>query len=207
MLALVALSGCMKLDGEVTIAEDGTFSGEAIVAVSEVWSEGSGEDPYALQQTLEEVLAAGDNSGITAEPHEEDGFIGATLTFTDVPVERIQESTSDVLAITAGEDGYEVAGRLEDLDTTAPADGEEVPTPWTIDLSATFPEAVRDHDGTLTGRTVTWDLEPGENTLYATTTGSGFALPVPVPVLLFGLVLVGTGVWLFISRRRRHAAS
>ena len=214
VLALVVLAGCVKLDGEVTIAEDDTFSGQAVLAVSEAWSQASGEDPYALQRILEEELAVADDSGITAEPYEADGFIGATLTFTDVPIDRIEESTTGTLSIASSEEGYEVAGRFEDLDTTAPGDddqapaeGEEVPTPWTIDLAITFPDAVTDHDGTLTGRTVRWNLEPGDDTLYATTTGSGFALPLPLPVLLFGLILVGTGIWLFISRRRRQAAA
>lgn len=206
VLAVAVLTGCVKLDGVVTISQQDTFSGEATVAVSRAWSEGNGEDPYALQRILEEEIGAAADEGISTEPYEDDEYIGATLTFTEVPIDRIEDATSGVLIVNAEDDGHVVGGRFDDLDLTAGENGEEVPTPWVVELSVTFPDAVTEHDGTLVGRTVSWDLEPGENNLFATTTGSGFSLPVPVPVLLFGLLLVGTGVGLFIARRRRQAA-
>jgi len=210
LLALVLLPGCVKLDAEVSIAADDTFSGEAVVAVHQDWAIGNGQDPHALQAILVEELAAAPEAGITSDAYDDEEYVGATLTFTDVPIERIEEATSGALTITSEAGGYEVAGRLEDLDTTAPGpaeggtDGDEVPTPWVIDLSVTFPETVTDHDGTLVGRTVSWELEPGEDTFYATTAGSGFALPLPAPVLVFLVLVAGTGLWLFISRRRRR---
>lgn len=206
VLVVAVLTGCVKLDGVVTISQQDTFSGEATVAVGRAWSEGNGEDPYALQRILEEEIGATADEGISTEPYEDSEYIGATLTFTDVPIERIEDATTGALVITAEEGGHVVAGRFDDLDVTAGEGGDEVPTPWVIDLSVTFPDAVTDHDGTLVGRTVSWDLEPGQDELFATSAGSGFSLPIPLPVLLFGLLLVGTGVWLLVSRRRRRAA-
>jgi len=206
LLVVAVLAGCVKLDGEVTIADDDTFSGEAIVAVSQSWAVASGEDPYALQQIIEEVLA--EDAAITSEPYEDETYIGAALTFTDVPIERVEEATNQALVITTESGGYEVAGRFDDLDTTAPdpsGDGE-IDTPWVIDLAVTFPEAVTEHDGTLTGRTVSWERTPGEEILYASTAGDGFALPVPMPVLVLGLLLLGVGLWLFLAQRRRRRA-
>ncbi|WP_434081397.1 LppM family (lipo)protein [Sanguibacter sp. Z1732] len=172
LLALVVLTGCVRLDGGVTISTDDTLSGDVVVAVSQAWAEANGQDPYALQRILDEEIAAAPDAGIAAEPFEDGEYIGATLTLTDVPIERIEESTSGALIVAAEEDGHIVAGRFGDLDLTAPDGAEEddqVATPWMIDLSVTFPEAVTDHDGTLVGRTVSWDLEPGDDTLFATT--------------------------------------
>ncbi len=206
LLALVLLGGCVKLDADVSIADDDTFSGEAIVAVSHDWAIGNGQDPHALQAILVDELAELPDAGVTSEAYDDGEYIGATLTFTDVPIERIEEATSGALTITSEAGGYEVAGRFEDVDTAAPATGEggeEVATPWAVDLSVTFPEAVTEHDGTLVGRTVTWEREPGQDTLYATTAGSGFAFPLPLPIVLFVVLILGTGAWLIISRRRR----
>jgi len=203
----VLLGGCVKLDAEVSIADDDTFSGEAVVAVSHDWAIGNGQDPHALQAILVDELAEVGDAGVTSEGYDDGEYIGATLTFTQVPIERIEEATSGALTITSEAGGYDVAGRFEDVDTTAPAaggDGDEVATPWVVDLSVTFPEAVTEHDGTLVGRTVSWERRPGQDTLYATTAGSGFAFPLPVPIVLFVVLLLGTGAWLVISRRRRR---
>lgn len=205
----LTLSGCMMLQGDLEIHTDDTVSGTVVVGLSQDWSEGHGQDPMALQQILTEELELTPDAGVSGEPYADEDFIGMELTLTEVEISRVAEATNDALIISRDDDGYVVGGRFTDLDTTAPeADGDgEVPTPWAVDLSITFPEAVTDQDGTLVGRTVSWQLEPGEgeDTMYATTGGSSFSLPIPVPVLILALLMLGGGAVIWFSHRRRRA--
>jgi len=208
---LLGLSGCMKLEGDLELSADETVSGTVVVGVSEDWSEAHGQDPMALQQILAEELQLTPDAGITGEAYADEDYVGMELTLTDVEIDRVAEATNDALVITRDDEGYLVGGRFTDLDTTAPGPGgeeDEVPTPWVVDLSVTFPEAVTDHDGELSGRTVSWQLEPdeGEDTMYATTAGSGFSLPVPVPVLILSLLVLSGGVVVWLGYRRRRRA-
>ena len=51
-------------------------------------------DPHALQVILVDELAELPDAGVTSEAYDDGEYIGATLTFTDVPIERIEEATS-----------------------------------------------------------------------------------------------------------------
>lgn len=209
LLAVVlGLSGCMKLEGELEVHADDTVSGTVIVGVSTVWAEGNGQDPLALQNIMIEELATTPDSGVTGEPYDDDDFVGMVLTLDEVEISRIEEATSGALIIDSDENGYAIGGRFTDLDTTAPdpAGEGEVPTPWTVDLAVTFPAEVTDHDGERDGRTVSWELQPGDDELFATTGAPGFTLPIPLPVMLFGLILIAGGAVIWIGRRRRRKA-
>lgn len=197
----------MKLEGDLELSADETVSGTVVVGVSEDWSQAHGQDPMALQQILAEELELTPDAGITGEPYADEDFIGMELTLTGVEISRVAEATNDALVIESDDEGYLVGGRFADLDTTAPGPGgenDEVPTPWVVDLSVTFPEAVTDHDGDLLGRTVSWELEPGDDELFARTGGGGWSLPVPFPVAIFALLLIAGGTVIWVGRRRRQ---
>ncbi len=204
LILWLALVGCVKLDGDVTLSPEGTVSGTAIVAVHQDWALGQGQDPALLQSLLVDELAEEPDTDIDAEPYDDGTYIGATLTLRDVDVERISEATNGVIIITAEDDVYEVGGRFGDLDVSAPSADGEVPTPWIIDLSVTFPESVAEHDGRASGRTVTWEREPGEDELHALSEpGSS----VPMTAIAFGALILAGGVLVFVVRRRSRKAA
>ncbi|WP_420112955.1 LppM family (lipo)protein [Pseudactinotalea sp.] len=210
-VGLLALAGCVRLDGDLTIngteseAPD-TVSGAMVLAISDEWAVAHGEDPAALSAAIAEELAATPESGLTGEPYAADGYTGTTLTFDEVPIERLAAATDGALSITREDTAYVVRGDLSTLD---PGDenSADIP-PWTARISVTMPEDVTDHNGSLDGRTVTWDLDSasGEATIYATSSvgAVSWLSRVPVPLIVL-TALAGVGALLawWLSRRQR----
>jgi hypothetical protein len=211
-VGLLVLAGCVRLDGDLTIngttseAED-TLSGTMVVAVSDEWALAHGEDPANLAEAIAEELAANPGGGLTGEPYIADGYTGSTLTFDEVPIERLATATDGALSIEREGDRYVARGDLSALD---PAEGDEAGDtgpPWTARVSITFPEDVDEHNGTLEGRTVTWDLDAASEdaTLFATSSVGPVSWLSRVPVWLIvitGVAGVGAAAAWWWSRRR-----
>lgn len=218
VVGLLVLAGCVRIEGELSIngtssdAPD-TVSGTMLVAVSDEWAIAHGEDPTNIPDAIAEELAANPDSGLTGEPYEQDGYTGTTLTFDDVPIDRLTQSTDGALSITRDGDAYVVRGDLSALDRD-PDDADAADTPpWTAAVSITFPEDVTDHNGTLDGRTVSWELDESSEdaTMYAMSAVGPISWWTRVPVALWvlvGLAAVGAVVAGVLGRRfkRRQAA-
>lgn len=214
-VGLLILAGCVRLDGDLTIngtsaqAPD-TISGTMVVAVSDEWALAHGEDPAALSAAIAEELEANPGSGLTGEPYITDGYTGTTLTFDDVPIDRLSLATDGALSITREGDRYVVRGDLSALD---PAEGDAdaaAGPPWAARVTVTLPEDVTEHNGSLNGRTVTWDLDgdsPDATMLAISSVGSvSWTSRVPVPLfVLTGLAAVGALAAWWWSRSRRRA--
>lgn len=211
-VGLAVLSGCVRLDGDLAIngtaseAED-TITGTMVVAVADEWALAHGEDPANLSDAIADELAANPSGGLTGEPYVSDGYTGSTLTFDEVPIDRLASSTDGALSITREGERYVVRGDLSALD---PVEGEEdadAGPPWTARLSITFPEEVTDHNGSLDGRTVTWDLDASseDSTIFATSSVGPVSWISRVPVwllVLTGVAGVGALAAWWWSRRR-----
>ena len=211
-VGLAVLSGCVRLDGDLTIngttseAED-TISGTMVVAVADEWALAHGEDPANLSEAIADELAANPGGGLTGEPYIADGYTGSTLTFDEVPIDRLASSTDGALSITREGERYVVRGDMTALD---PVEGEEDAgsgPPWTARISITFPEDVTEHNGSLDGRTVTWDLDAAseDKTIFATSSVGPVLWLSRVPVwllVLTGVAGVGALAAWWWSRRR-----
>lgn len=197
VLALAVLTGCVKVDGDLELASDNTVSGSVLVAISSSWAISNGEDPTNLADAISEELASAPDAGVTGEPYDDGEFVGMTLTLDQVQIDRISDATSGALRITRRTGEYVVEGNFSELDPTV-AGEEPTDVPWQVHLSITFPAEVSEHDGALDGRTVTWDLGPGETTLLARAgTGEPITLTDRVPVAVMALVvLVGVAALL-----------
>lgn len=207
-VGLLVLAGCVQLDGDLTIngtgsdAED-TISGTLLVAVADQWVLEHGEDPARLSDAIAEELAANAGGGLSGEPYAADGFTGSTLTLDEVPIERLATATDGALSITRESEAYVLRGDLSGLSP----DDETDALPWTAHLAITFPEEVTEHNGTLAGRTVTWDLDASSEdaTIFATSSVGPISWLSRVPVWLLAMTgVAGIGVlatWWW-SRRR-----
>lgn len=214
VVGVLVLAGCVRVEGELTIngtATDApdTVSGTMLVAVSDDWAIAHGEDPTNISDAIAEELAANPDGGITGEAYAEDGYTGTELTFDDVPIDRLTQATDGALAITREGDSYVVRGDLSALDRDPEDEASADAPPWTARVAITFPEDVTDHNGTLDGRTVTWDLDESSEdpTLQATSSVGPISWWTRVPValwILVGLAAIGAGVAWWFARRHRH---
>ncbi|GMA35510.1 hypothetical protein GCM10025876_17140 [Demequina litorisediminis] len=143
--------------------------------------------------------------GGTITDYAEDDFIGKSVTFEDQPFSDLDFDT-DELSITREGDEYVVEGALSAGEEAAGLG--ELPEDASMTLTLTFPGEVTDTNGTVddSGRTVTWDLISGPETIEArggATAGGSFPLWI---VLVVGLALgVGAGVVLVLVTRRKNS--
>src|SRR5215203_2886178 len=90
VVALLTLSGCFKLDMDMTVSSDDTLDGVVIFAVdkdlADLADEESGEESELTEEDVPE--------GAEIEEYDEDGFVGQKVTFDGVPMDEINESFS-----------------------------------------------------------------------------------------------------------------
>lgn len=192
LVLALALSGCIKMDVDLTLDDD-RVDGSMIIGVNRALLDMTGS-------TVEEFLAeidAGDDipEGATARPYEDDVYVGQEYVLDGV---ELAEFDNEVMSITHDADAgsYEVTGEIDMTDIGAEAAelGE-----FDASISITFPGEVTEHNGTLDGRTVTWTPVLGDvNEMHATARDSGgsglpgwlfVTIGAAVAALLAGLVL------------------
>jgi hypothetical protein len=199
---LLALSGCIRMTTDITLHEDNTVSGEIVMAVQE----GSGA---MMDMTDDELVAsmnednpAGKMTDATVSKYNEDGYVGTRVTFKNEPLDNFSGVDG---TITREGDTFVFKGTAPDSEETSQAPPGAVAT-----MSVTFPGAVSDHNGTLEGNTVTWDLLTLTEAPYATGSaigGGGGSSAATILILggavLLALIIVGV---VLLNRRKTPAA-
>ncbi|MFV0632874.1 LppM family (lipo)protein [Demequina sp.] len=194
-VSLLALTGCVKIEMNLTLSEDDTVSGEYIVALTKDSAETLGTDG------LDELLATEDIEGATAEPYDDGEYVGTRTTFESVELTEVSDET---MTITREGDKFIVTGAPVNAGEELGLD--EAPEGAVATMSVTFPGEVTEHNGTLEGNTVTWNLLDAPETIEArggASAGGGF----PLVLLLVLLAIVGVGIGvagvLITSTRRK----
>jgi len=212
LIAVLALAGCFRVDGELTISTEDTVSGEVTAALDRQSAIAQGRDPDAFVTDLLDEVAGAADSGVTAEPYEDGDYVGVTLTLTRTPLVQISDATSGMLQITHDGGQYVVQGDFSGLAQTEEeaADSEDSQAevvPWQADLSITFPNGVTEHDGELSGSTVTWHLSDGTSTMNARGPAPGGGVSwIWVAVIVVIVALLATLVWWLLRRRSEGGA-
>jgi len=202
VVVALALSGCVRVQIDLEITPEDTVNGAMVFALQE----GVGElvdttDEEAAEQLFGDAELGFDDAAVT--PYEQDGYVGQMVTFEDQPLGDLKLATGDFTVARDG-DNYVVDGVV---DKTTQADQEDIPEGAQMQLSVTFPGEVSEHNGTLEGRTVTWDLTSAPDELHAV----GAAEPTSsAPIWLSPAIgialLVGVAIVLVVALRRRGAA-
>lgn len=213
VLAVVAMTGCIKMDFDLTLDGD-TASGSMIVAVEKSVLEmtGADADDFLSEINAEEDLPA----DATVEPYEDDDYIGQSIAFDDAPLSEFDDSDSISIIYDADAGRYQVNGAMDMTDMAT--DGDDVPSEmadamlesFDITVAITFPGEVTEHNGELSGNTVTWRPVLGEtNDMRAVASESGSSgLPVWLIAGLGGLaVVVAAGLAAFLILRNRRPAT
>ena len=170
--AALALSACLRQEATYVLQEDNTVDGNIVFAVHDDYTEGttSGMDHTQLEA---------DMNNETVAPLNEPPWIGERVTFVGEPISGAYFSNAPV-------DDWDIkVERIGDqfIVTGAPIDpADEGSKQTVIDeggamwVKVTFPGEVLEHNGSLSGKTVTWDMTTQSAAPYA----RGMAVP-PAP--------------------------
>lgn len=170
---VVLLSGCMRINIDLVLAEDDTASGSAVMAISDETAQQLGYTPEQMWAEMEADLTTDLPEGATVEPYSADGYTGTQFTFAAVP---ISEFSSADLSLTREGDTFVFSGTMESDDTDLGQMPPGIMDGLDIRYTITFPGAVSEQTGgELQGsNTVTWQVVPGETlTMHAV----GSAIP------------------------------
>ncbi len=167
VVALLGLSGCVRMDMDLTLSEDDTASGTVVVAFSDRLAEAMGTEPQELWQQGSDALAGELPEGATEQPYAEDGYTGGTYTFTEQPIGEIGGLGGEELSITREGDEYVVTGTMDLTDDTGELESAppELVDEFDVRVAVTFPGEVVETDGEVLGtNTVEWRPPVGERT-------------------------------------------
>ena len=148
VVSLLALSGCVKYSGDLTVSPDLKVSGAFIIGADKTALRAMGTPADKVFDDKASPFLNG-----TVSEYADDTFEGRTYTFTDVSFDEL-----------AGDDGHSL--RFTHEDGTIRFDGdvavfeedadEAVRTGADITFKVTFPGEVLESNGKVDGRTVTW---------------------------------------------------
>lgn len=186
---LVALlSGCFLVEMKMAVSSDDEVSGTMTLAIEESAAGALGElDPDG--GTLIDVSDL--PAGATSAPYEQDGYVGQTVTFTDVPLEEFNASMQQdggTFSLVREGDEFVFTGTIELTGDSDPSDAElegldeamnQALASGSMTMSMTFPGEITDTNGEVDGTTVTWELADflEETELYATAAADGAGEP------------------------------
>lgn len=208
-VAAMGLSGCMKVVSNIVLHDDDTVSGELIFALEKQYAEGMSTDE--IMSTLGGDTTTSEMVNATSEPYDDGTFTGTKITFSDEPLDSGQVDSSG--SLTREGDTFVYNGDVPDTTSTQDLPGNPVAT-----MSITFPGAVTEHNGSLSGTTVTWDMLTQTEAPHAVggATGSGDDGGVPgagggsnsktLLWIILGVVAVGALVY-FIARSRKSSSA
>ncbi|PKQ27161.1 MAG: hypothetical protein CVT64_01585 [Actinobacteria bacterium HGW-Actinobacteria-4] len=193
LAATVVLSGCIKMEVNLELQSDDTVNGSMVFAVQEglgeLLAENGGEaasDEEAAKELFGDELSS-DFDNAREEPYKQDGWVGTRVIFEG---ESLADFSDDgEFSIVRDGDTFVVSGPF-DTDATSGSDTEMFEGAE-MTLSITFPGDVTEHNGTLEGKTVTWDLLAGPEDLYAVggATEGGAGIPIWLIIALVGVLL------------------
>jgi hypothetical protein len=187
MLLTAAVTGCLKVEMDLTI-EGETVNGHVIGAIDQTAAQLFGMEPEDLfDQPEEEDFATLD--GVTVVPYEDDDWIGVEYVFNQVSLAQLNElATGDeefpriIFDRQAGTYEFSLTmdfsdfapGESEDDDVFPGLDPSALLESFDVMITVTFPGEVTEHNGQLSGTTVTWHPEIGErNEMRAVALASG----------------------------------
>jgi hypothetical protein len=217
-LAAAGLTGCMKMDMQFDLQSDDTVDGTMIVAVSTELAELTGQSPEDLaDQMTSEMVPLDEGEGEwSTEPYDDGEFVGSEITFEGAPLASMAEgATDESLSIVRDGDEFVVSGEMDLTDTTGSAEDPMfagMMDSFDIRIAVSFPGAVSEHNGELSGNTVTWVPVFGE-VLEISARGSAIegGGGSGLPWLLIGGIAVGLlvilGLVLFFVLRSRKSST
>lgn len=199
----VALSGCIRYDVAMTIAEDNTASGTIVIAVQKGIAEQMGTETDA--EALDQVFGPRPfGESFVAKDFAEGDWVGKSYSFVAIPITELVDFAE---IFTLAREGDELVLSASSAPMTA-EEIEQAPPGGQSKLSITFPGEVTEHNGELDGTTVTWDLFAQAEPLHARATVGGADSGLPKGLLIGGgiaLALLAAAAVVVVQRRKGTA--
>ncbi|MGB3908988.1 MAG: hypothetical protein WBL06_00765 [Pseudolysinimonas sp.] len=192
---VLALAGCVRFQADLTLNPENTVDGSIVVAVlvSEDTDDAREQALAASSQIESELLGSlRDASGVTTSEYDQDDFLGSLITFDDVALDAFSGQGEDALTIVRDGDEYVFTGALDFSGESAPSEESEDDDNLTVVV--TFPGEVGEHNGELSGTTVSWTTSIDQRLEMS---ARGAATPAGPPILL--IVGIGLVVLLIIA--------
>jgi len=159
MLLVLALAGCVRFQADLKLNPDDTVNGTIIVAVVTDDDDESREEASAGADRIAEALLPGlrGADGVTASAYDQDQYVGTKFDMSNTPIDAFSGGGSEgALSLTREGSEFAFSGTLD----FTPDDGETQIDPdddtSNITVAVTFPGEVYEHNGELSGTTVTW---------------------------------------------------
>jgi hypothetical protein len=220
VLALL-LTGCVKLNMDLSINSDDTVSGNIQVGIQKELVELTGQSIDDLLGT--EVPIPSDVPGVTVEPFDDGEFVGQQFVFESVPIAEFAGTGAEEISITRSGDTFVVTGTL-DLSsglsgatglTGLGVSGAELFESADLSIAFTFPGDVIEANGQVDGNTVTYTPVFGER-LEIDATGSaiddgdagaaggddGGSNLVLILIIVGAVIVAGIVIYLIVRSRR-----
>jgi len=159
-LVVLALSGCVRFQADLSVTPNDTVNGSIVVAVV-VGEEADSRETAELQASEIESALLGEVSGapgVERTVYDQDGYLGSRFTFRDTPLSAFAGGGSEgSLTLTREGDEFVFSGQLD----FTPDDTETEITPdddtSNITVAISFPGEVIDTNGDVSGNTVRWE--------------------------------------------------
>jgi hypothetical protein len=210
---VLALAGCVRFQADLTLNPEDSVDGSIVVAVlvSEDTDEAREQAITAASQIEADLLGSlRDASGVTTTEYDQDDYLGSLIVFDDVALVAFSGQSEDSLRIVRDGEEYVFTGALDFSGEAVPAeesDGDDD----NLTVVVTFPGAVTEHNGELSGSTVSWATALDQRLEMS---ARGSATPAGPPILLIAgialavLLVVGAvvAVLLFVRSRSKKAA-
>lgn len=217
----LALAGCVRFQADLSVDDANRLDGDIVVAVITNDEPGSADQARESSAEIETQLlpALRGADGVTAQPYEQDDYVGTRFTLADTPMQALDGGDADgALRLTREGDVFTFTGRLDftpddtpdaGTDGTSGTGAPETPADpgdGGIEVRMTFPGEVIEHDGELSGTTVTWSTSlEGAVDMRATASAIPSCPPMWVWLVAAGaalLIVLVTGFVLIRTRRR-----
>jgi hypothetical protein len=205
LITAVALSGCIRYNVDMTLSQDNTASGTIVMAVQKGVGQqlGVASDQEALTQLFGES-PFGPN--FTPKDYADGNWVGKSYTFSGVDITNLAD-LAPLFAVTRNGDVFSVDGAgaplTEDQKKQLPSGAES-------SVVITFPGPVIESNGTVAGRTVTWNPFTMTGPIHATARANGAdpGSSFPTWTLIAGgaalVILLGAAVVVVVLMRRRR---
>ncbi len=108
LFTVLALSGCIRYNIDVTFDSDNTASGTVVTAIQEGIGEqmGADSDQAALDELFAESPFAAEGEKFSVEDYAEDDFIGKKYSFNDLELEQFNTVFGEQFTVTRADDEF-----------------------------------------------------------------------------------------------------